>query len=97
MIFETRSLSVAAGTQVLLRRPEKAAEVAEHIERSISRLSELIENVLDFARGRLGGGFITGRDSEKPLEPVLMQIIEELRAVHPERDIVVDISLVEPR
>ena len=47
--------SVAAGTRFLVRRPERAAEIAEQIERSISRMSELIENVLDFARGRSGG------------------------------------------
>ena len=58
-------------------------------------MSELIENVLDFARGRLGGGFMTTRDGEKPLEPVLLQIIDEFRGVHPERDVVVDIDLRE--
>jgi PAS domain S-box-containing protein len=88
--------SVAAGTRALMRRPERAAEIAEQIERSVSRMSELIKNVLDFARGRLGGGFITTRDSEKPLEPVLLQVIEELRGVHPERSVVVDIELQEP-
>jgi PAS domain S-box-containing protein len=88
--------SVAAGTRVLIRRPERASEIAVHIERSIARMSELIENVLDFARGRLGGGFVITRDSEKPLGPVLLQIVEELRDVHPERDIAVDIDLREP-
>jgi sigma-B regulation protein RsbU (phosphoserine phosphatase) len=56
-------------------------------------MSELIDNVLDFARGRLGSGFVITRDSERPLEPVLFQVIEELRRVHPERSIVVDIDL----
>ena len=88
--------SVAAGTRVLLRHPDRAPEIAEQVERSIARMAELIENVLDFARGRLGGGFVTARDSEKPLEPVLMQVIEELRGVHPERDVTVDIDLLEP-
>ena len=87
--------SVAAGTNVLLRKPERASEIAGHIERSIARMSELIENVLDFARGRLGGGFVITRDSEKPLKPVLLQVIEELREVHPERDVAVDIDLLE--
>jgi PAS domain S-box-containing protein len=88
--------SVAAGTQVLLRRPERASEVSEHIQSSIARMSELIENVLDFARGRLGGGFVISRDSGKPLTPVLVQVVEELREVHPERVIMVDINLREP-
>jgi PAS domain S-box-containing protein len=88
--------SVAAGTRALARHPEKAAEIAAQMEQSISRMSGLIENVLDFARGRLGGGFITTRDSEEPLEPVLLQVIEELRSVHPERNVAVDIDLREP-
>ena len=87
--------SVAAGIQILMRRPERAAEIAAKIDRSISRMSKLIENVLDFARGRLGGGFVTTRDSREPLEPVLLQVIEELRGVHPERSVVVDIVLQE--
>jgi sigma-B regulation protein RsbU (phosphoserine phosphatase) len=88
--------SIAAGTRGLLRRPEQAAEIAAHIERSIARMSALIENVLDFARGRLGGGFVATRDSERPLEPVLLQVIEELRSVHPERALAIDIDLREP-
>ena len=88
--------SVAAGTRFLVRRPERAVEIAEQIERSISRMSELIEKVLDFARGRLGGGFITTRDHDKPLAPVLLQVIEELKSVHPERDVALDIELQDP-
>jgi len=87
--------AVAAGTQLLLRRPERSAEIAVDIERSISRMYELIENVLDFARGRLGGGFVITRDSEKPLQPVLLAIIDELKLVHPQRDVAVDIDLRE--
>jgi PAS domain S-box-containing protein len=88
--------SIAAGTQLLMRHPERLAAITEQMERSISRMSALIENVLDFARGRLGGGFVTTRDSEKPLHPVLLQVIEELRNVHPERHVEVDIDLHEP-
>src|ERR1700761_3143456 len=42
--------AVSAGTRMLLRRPERAAEISEKIERSISRMSELTANILDFAR-----------------------------------------------
>ena len=88
--------SVAAGTRFLVRHPERAAEISEQIERSISRMAELIENVLDFARGRLGGGFVTTRDNEKPLQPILLQVIDELRSVTPEREVAIDIDLQEP-
>ncbi len=88
--------SVAAGTQLLMRQPERTAEIVAQMDRSVSRMSELIENILDFARGRLGGGFATSRDSAKPLAPVLLQVVEELRSVYPERVIAVDVDLKEP-
>ena len=87
--------AVAAGTRLLLRHPDKAGVIAEQIERSITRMSGLIEDVLDFARGRLGGGFIAKRDGAEPLEPVLLQVIQELRSVHPDRAVEVDIGLHE--
>jgi PAS domain S-box-containing protein len=88
--------SVAASTQMLIRRPERASEIAELVERSIARMSELIENVLDFARGRLGGGFVIRRDRDRPLRPILLQVIDEIREVHPEREVTFDIDLREP-
>lgn len=88
--------SVASGTRLLMRHPERAPEIAGHINRSISRMTELIDNILDFARGRLGGGFVIERDGDKPLEPILLQVIKELTNVHPERHVVADIDLREP-
>jgi PAS domain S-box-containing protein len=88
--------AVSAGTRMLLRRPERAAEISEKIERSISRMSELTANILDFARGRLGGGLVVTRDLQKPLEPVLLQVIDEHKDIHPERGIVAEIELRQP-
>ncbi|MDP9057182.1 MAG: PAS domain-containing protein, partial [Pseudomonadota bacterium] len=88
--------AVAAGTRLLAHHPDRSAEIAVQIQRSIARMSELIENVLDFARGRLGGGFVTSRDSEMPIEPVLLQVVEEVASAHPELEVVVDIDLQEP-
>lgn len=85
--------AVASGTRLLVRQPERAGEIAAHVERSIGRMEALIDNILDFARGRLGGTFYITRDMDRPLVPVLLQVIDELRAVHPERVIVTDIEL----
>jgi signal transduction histidine kinase len=49
-------------------------------------MSALIDNVLDFARGRLGSGIALKR-SPQSLEPVLNHVIAELRASSPERTI----------
>ena len=48
------------------------------------RMAGMIDNVLDFARGRLGGGITLDRDAQTPLEPVLHQVIDELRLSSPD-------------
>ena len=60
---------------------------------SVLRASELIDNVLDFARGRLGGGLTLSRDASAPLGPVLEQVIAEIVSVHPDRTIETDIAI----
>ncbi len=88
--------SVRAGTKLLLRHPERSAEIAGHIEQSISRMAELIDNVLDFARGRLGGGLTLNRDADEPIELTLVQVVQELRSTHPDRAIDVELALEQP-
>jgi len=43
--------------------------------------------MLDFARGRLGGGFTLNRDPDRSLRPLLEQVADELRTVWPDRQI----------
>jgi sigma-B regulation protein RsbU (phosphoserine phosphatase) len=50
-------------------------------------MAGLIDNVLDFARGRLGGGITLDRNARAPLEPVLHQVIDEIRLSSPGRQI----------
>jgi signal transduction histidine kinase len=80
--------SIAAGTQLLRQTPlsEKAISIIAMMDKSVVRMSGLIRNVLDFARGRLGGG-ITVEPSTASLEPVLQQVIDELQSIHPEHQI----------
>ncbi len=88
--------SVSAGTRMLLRRPERAEEIAGHIERSIARMAGLIDNVMDFARGRLGGGLELNRSADVPLAPMLLQVVEEMRSTHPDRLIELALAIDEP-
>ncbi|MBC7912278.1 MAG: PAS domain-containing protein [Pyrinomonadaceae bacterium] len=92
---KNRLALVSSATRLMLRYPEQAAELAEQIELSITRMSALIENILDFTPGRIGGRCINNIDESKPLEPVLLQIIEELIGVHPALDFKIDIDLRE--
>jgi signal transduction histidine kinase len=76
--------SIAAGTRMLAQENSRvpAGEILRLMQKSAARMSALIDNVLDFARGRLGGG-IALRRSPQSLEPVLNQVIAELRASSP--------------
>ena len=79
--------AVSCLADLLLRSPltPDAAEMARLMRDSASRMAKLIENLLDLARGRLGGGLSLSRDAEEPLEPVLQEVMAELNASHPDR------------
>lgn len=78
--------AIDGGTNLLMREPqsEKSQRVIGLIRGSVLRMGGLIDNVMDFARGRLGGGLQLNR-SLKPLLPTLEQVVGELRTSYPER------------
>ena len=90
--------SISAGARILLRKPKDETEtrVLRMMETTVLRMSGLIDNVLDFARGRLGGGITLSRDANRPIEPVLQQIVDELRTAMPDRVIANDFMINEP-
>jgi signal transduction histidine kinase len=79
--------SIDAGAKMLLKEPlsPKGMTVVGLIQSSARRMAELIDNVLDFAHGRLGGGLTLERDAHVPLAEVLEQVVDELRTAWPER------------
>jgi sigma-B regulation protein RsbU (phosphoserine phosphatase) len=89
--------AIAAGIRLLQRgNSDKAEKILAEMERSVRRASDLIDDVLDLARGTLGGGLVIERDSDAPLAPVLEQVIAEIRMIAPEHDIRADIAIDEP-
>src|ERR1700733_6201337 len=90
--------SISAGARILGRdaRTEKEHQVVAMLQTTVMRMAELIDNVLDFARGRLGGGITLDRNARKPLEPVLHQVIDELRLSSPGRQIEVEYLMDSP-
>ena len=89
--------SITAGTQLIQKSKldERAEAVLIMMQKSATRMASLIDNVLDFARGRLGGG-ITLTLSAQPLEPTLRQVVDELQGTHPESIIKVEFALTKP-
>jgi signal transduction histidine kinase len=80
--------AIEGGMRMLERTPldDKARSLTRLISQSTERMFRLIDDVLDFARGRLGGG-VGLKLSDQPLTPMLEQVVAELRAAYPGRRI----------
>lgn len=85
--------SIEGGTNLLLREPQsdKSKKVIGLMRGSVLRMSGLIDNVLDFARGRLGGGLQVNR-STRLVAPTLEQVISELQISYPHREITLHVD-----
>jgi signal transduction histidine kinase len=89
--------SIDAGALMLLKTPlnDKATGIVGLIRSSVGRMSGLIDDVLDLARGRLGGGLTVHRDAGEPLKPILEQVVAELQSSWPDRRIVTRFDLAD--
>ena len=90
--------SIDAGTRLLLktRLDDKAKALVGMMQNSVGRMSNLISNVLDFARGKLGGGFAIERTTDQPLQPVLKVVADELASSNPNRAIELNFAFADP-
>lgn len=75
---------------------ERAVKVVSLLTGSAARMSELIDNILDLARTRLGGGIALKLADEVPLDGILTQVAEELRIAHPEQTIETTLDITKP-
>ncbi len=64
---------------------------AERISVSARRMERMVHDILDFARGRLGGG-IAVNVSEQDLGGITTRALEELRLAHPTRTLKLDLE-----
>ena len=90
--------SIASGVRMLAKETlsERGRMVLQLMDGSVVRAAGLIDNILDFARGRLGGGITLTRNAEEPLSPVLQQVVAELQSIAPERRVETRYGIVEP-
>ena len=81
--------AILLGAQAVLRHEglgERQLKSVVRIQSSAERAVRLVKDLLDFTQARLGGGL---RVERRPLElaPLLLQLVLELEAAHPERTI----------
>lgn len=65
------------------------------IKRSSTRMAELVANIMDFARTRLGGGIVLNWQPTM-LEPILESVIAEMRIIHPAQEIISEFNIHKP-
>ncbi len=87
--------SITFAAEALRRRPlgEPEVTLVERIGRSCGRISRLVDDTLDFARGRLGGGIPLDLQAVANLDQELLHVVAELQAAHPERVVLCDLAL----
>ncbi len=81
--------AVASGAEILLLKHQDPAtrQVAERIRRSARRMSGLVEDVVDFTRGRMGGGIPLDLRQVAGADLRLYEVVDELASLHPARTI----------
>lgn len=79
--------AITAGAELLVQRltEQKHQALAKHILTCGQRASNLVRDVLDFARGRLGSGIALAQQPCHDLAEVLRHVASELQRVHPQR------------
>ena len=90
--------ALAAGIRLIADREtlsDRGTMIVKEMSASVSRATALIENVLDFARGRLGDGLTLVRSSVA-LAPVLEQVVAEIRLIAPNRQLLGHFEIGQP-
>jgi signal transduction histidine kinase len=83
--------AITNSAQLLMRSadlPERHLGAAARILRSSERMAQMIRDLLDFTRGQLGGG-IPVEPTEANLAEICQRVVDETKAVHPQREILV--------
>jgi signal transduction histidine kinase len=90
--------AIDGGMRLLLKTPlnERATTVVKLVQNSAQRMAELIDNVMDFARGRLGGGLSVERRPNAALETMLRQVVAELQTSSPDHTVEAQIAIMAP-
>jgi len=86
--------AVSANGEILERRLNDSNKaLASRIVTNARRMSALIDDVMDFARGRLGGGMNVELKETDGLDGALLAAVRELQDARPDRLITADISI----
>ncbi|RDC57890.1 GAF domain-containing protein [Pedobacter chinensis] len=90
--------AIANSAQLLARinHEDRTQKLVNIIKDSSFRMNGLIENMLDFASGRLGGGITISATPDEDLEKILFQVIEEIHAISPDKKMKLNFDVTHP-
>ncbi len=90
--------SLAGGVSLLRKNPARCdrERILALMEASLGRAARLIDDVMDFANGRLGGGVPIAPEPAVALAPMLEQIVAEFRSMIGEPVIEARIEVPDP-
>jgi signal transduction histidine kinase len=76
--------AITTGLDVLAHTTadEGSRKTITRIERSASRMTGLVDDLLDFARGRLGGGIELARETITDVQELVGEVVDEVRLGH---------------
>ena len=86
--------AVLSGAELLAMRHDDplTRKVVASMRSSALRMSGLVDNVVDFTRGRMGSGLALELARHTDVDLVLEQVVDELRSVYPDSAIDSDIA-----
>ena len=88
----------ASGLRLLGKEPmpDKARSTLNLMRAPLHRMNELIDNLMLHAKSRLGGGINIRSTEDAPLAVAVTEVVDEIRAVAPERQVELDLRFDRP-
>jgi PAS domain S-box-containing protein len=90
--------AINAASRVIQRaaQDDQTREMVASIQSSTGRIARLIDDVMDFARARLGGGLNIDRKKDHDVQPILEHVAQEIQLGHPGTEIVTEYDFCDP-
>jgi signal transduction histidine kinase len=87
--------AVSASADLLTRRSKEpeTVSIGKRLQATTRRMSRLIDDVMDFARGRLGSGIGVTLQPDDDLSTALCDVVSELRDANPGRTVLENIAI----
>lgn len=90
--------ALRAGIRMLEREQlsDRGTTVIAESEKSIKRMFDMIDDLMDFARARLGSGVSLDIEEHADLAATLEAVLQEIAVAHPEAQFLSDIAIAGP-